>query len=84
MELEAALDALPEKARLGIERLVLVLRAQGAPHRLPPIMRPSEPLTKAEAKAQVEQAYLDSWASRTDITDGAEYIHQVRRGLRKP
>lgn len=81
-ELEASLGALPQATQAAIKRLVSVLREQGSPRRLPPIMRPSEPLTEAEKQA--EQADDDSWASRTDITDGAEYIHQVRRGLRQP
>lgn len=81
-KLAAALDALPEKTRAAVKRLVLALKQQAAVRRLPPVMRPSEPLTEAE-----KQDYLvgaNGWANRTDITDGAEYIHQVRRGLRQP
>ena len=81
-ELAASLDALPEKTRLAIERLVATLKAQAPIRRLPPIMRSSEPLTADEQRA--EQAQTSGWAGRADITDGGEYIHQVRRGLRQP
>lgn len=80
--LAASLDALPGKDRLAIERVVAVLKKQGPVRRLPPIMRSSEPLTADDLHA--EQAQTSGWADRADITDGGEYIHQVRRGLRQP
>jgi hypothetical protein len=81
-ELVAALNALPEQSRLAIERLVDVLKKQAPVRRLPPIMRSSEPLTEEEKHA--EQTGKNPWANRTDITDGSEYIHAVRRGTRQP
>ena len=77
-----SLDALPEKTRLGIERLVLLLRQQATKtsSRQPPIMRPADPAQAGEPFN--DPAYFGAWADRADITDGAEYIHQVRRGLR--
>lgn len=81
-ELVAALNALPEKTRLEIERLVALLKQQAPVKRLPPIMRSSEPLTEEEKRA--EHAEPSAWAARTDIINGAEYIHAVRRRTRQP
>ncbi|RYE90649.1 MAG: hypothetical protein EOO37_02440 [Cytophagaceae bacterium] len=81
-QLAAKIDALPESARLAIEQLVLLLEQQPATRKMPPILRTSSPLTEEEKQA--EQAETGGWAARADISDGAEYIHQVRRGLRQP
>lgn len=81
-ELIDALNALPEKTRLAIAHLVAVLKEQSAVRRLPPIMRSSEPLTDEEKRA--EQTETSGWGARTDIADGGEYIHSVRRGTRQP
>ena len=75
------INALPEPARLAIERLVLVLRQQPAT-KTPPILRPALPLTEEEIAA--ENKSQGGWSDRPDITDGAQYIHDVRRGLRRP
>lgn len=81
-QLISEINALPESVRLAIEQLVLLLRQQVAAQKLPPILRSSSPLTDEEkAEQQVETG---GWASRDDITSGAEYIRQVRRGLRQP
>lgn len=73
--------ALPEPARLAIEQLIVFLGQQSEGKKMPPIMRVATPLSETEKLAEQQE---DSWAARTDITDGAEYIHQVRRGLRQP
>jgi len=78
----AQINALPEQARRAIEQLVLLLAQQPPARKMPPILQASSPLT-AEEKA-AEQAGESAWATRTDITDGAQYIHEVRRGLRQP
>ncbi|RZK17594.1 MAG: hypothetical protein EOO56_17670 [Hymenobacter sp.] len=81
-QLIAQIEALPEQARVTIEQLVLLLGQQGFPAKMPPIMRAATPLTDEEK--QVEQTEQAGWETRTDITDGATYIHNVRRGLRQP
>lgn len=81
-QLLAKIEALPEQARLTIEQLVTLLGQRPLPAKMPPILRPAAPLTDEEKQA--EQAETSGWAARTDITDGATYIHEVRRGLRQP
>lgn len=82
LQLVAELDALPERARAGFERLVLLLKKQAAesPKRQPPILYPADPAQEGQPFDDPE--FFGAWADRTDIADGAEYIHQVRRGLR--
>jgi len=82
LQLVEEIEALSEPARATVEQLVVLLGQQGSPRPLPPVVRVSRPLTEADLAA--EQAETGGWAARTDITDGAEYIHQVRRGLRQP
>jgi hypothetical protein len=81
-QLLAQIEALPEQARVTIEQLVLLLGQQSLPAKMPPIMRAAVPLTESEKQA--EQTETAGWPVRTDITDGAAYIHDVRRGLRQP
>ena len=81
-QLLAQIEALPEQARITIEQLVMLLGQQPLPAKMPPILRPALPLTNEEIQA--EQTETGGWAARTDITDGAAYIHEVRRGLRQP
>ena len=82
MQLAQELNALPEHTRVALERLVLLLRKQSAEPtaRKLPIMYPADPTQ--EGRPFDDPAFFGAWAERTDITDGAEYIHQVRRGLR--
>ena len=81
-QLVAELNALPAPARAGFERLVLLLKKQAAesPKRRPPILYPADP--EQEGQPFSDPEFFGAWADRTDMTDGAEYIHQVRRGLR--
>jgi hypothetical protein len=81
-QLIAQIEALPEQARITIEQLVFLLGQQPFPAKMPPILRAATPLTEAEGQA--EQTEVAGWQARTDITDGAAYIHDVRRGLRQP
>ncbi len=82
LQLLAKIEALPEQARVTIEQLVMLLEQRPLPAKILPILRPATPLTEEEKQA--EQAETGGWAARTDITDGATYIHEVRRGLRQP
>ncbi len=82
LQLLAKIEALPEQARVTIEQLVVLLGQRPLPAKMPPILRPATPLTEEEKLA--EQNETGGWAARTDITDGAAYIHEVRRGLRQP
>lgn len=75
------INALPEPARRTIEQLVLLLRQQPAARKMPPVLRASTPLTEADQAA--EKIEKGGWETRSDISSGAEYIHEVRRGLRK-
>ncbi|MFD1470013.1 hypothetical protein ACFQ48_17425 [Hymenobacter caeli] len=82
LQLAQELNALPERTRAAVEQLVLLLKKQAVEvgKRQPPILYPAEP---AQAGLPFDDpVYFGAWASRTDITDGADYIHQVRRGLR--
>ena len=81
-QLVKEINALPESARAAIEQLIVLLGKQPAGKKMPPILREAVPLTEEEKQADLTEP--SGWASRTDITDGAEYIHQVRRGLRQP
>lgn len=81
-QLATQIMGLPEPARLAVEQLIRLLGQQVPGPKLPPILRPAAPLTEEEKAA--EQYATGGWADRTDIVDGAEYIHQVRRGLRQP
>ena len=82
LQLVKEIEALPEQARAAVERLVALLKtryATSGDNELP-ILYPADP-------AQAGQPFTDpdffgAWAARTDITSGAEYIHDVRRGLR--
>jgi hypothetical protein len=76
------LNALPERTREAFERLILLLKKQAveSPKRQPPILYPADPAQEGDPFNDPE--YFGAWADRTDITDGAKYIHQVRRGLR--
>ena len=77
------INALPQEARAAIERLVLLLNEQvPATSKQPPILYPADPTQ--EGLPFDDPSYFGAWANRTDITDGAEYIHQTRRGLRQP
>nr|GFD00418.1 hypothetical protein [Tanacetum cinerariifolium] len=73
-QLLARIEALPQQARVTIEQLVLLLGQQPVPSKMPPIMRSAMPLTEEEKLA--EQSETSGWAARTDITDGATYIHE--------
>ena len=81
-QLLAKIEALPEQARVTIEQLVILLGQRPLSAKTPPILRSATTLTNEEEEA--EQAETGGWAARTDITDGATYIHEVRRGLRQP
>ena len=77
------INALPQEARVAIERLVVLLNEQAlVTNRQPPVLYPADPTQ--ESLPFDDPSYFGAWASRTDITDGAEYIHQTRRGLRQP
>lgn len=82
IQLAQELNALPEHTRAAIERLVLLLRKQSmeSGKRMPPLLFPADPAQEGQPFS--DPAFFGAWADRTDITDGAEYIHQVRRGLR--
>lgn len=74
--------ALPEPTRLAIKQLIAVLGQQTPGPKRPPVLRAAVALTEEDETAA--QAVAGGWADRSDIVDGAEYIHQVRRGLRQP
>ena len=82
LQLAEELNALPERTRAALERLVLLLKKQAAEptKRQPPILYPADLAQEGQPFSDPE--FFGSWADRTDITDGADYIHQVRRGLR--
>ncbi|HEX8329578.1 MAG TPA: hypothetical protein VF629_18720 [Hymenobacter sp.] len=82
LQLAQELNALPERTRASFERLVLLLKKQATEptKRQPPVLYPADPAQEGQPFSDPE--FFGAWADRTDITDGAEYIHQVRRGLR--
>lgn len=81
LELAQEIHALPEPTRTAVERLVRLLNAPaGAAKRQPPVLYPADPELAGQSFADPE--FFGAWANRADITDSAEYIHQVRRGLR--
>ncbi len=82
LQLAQEISALPERTRVAVEELVLLLRKQAAvpAKRQPPIMYPAD--HEQDGQPFNDPEFFGAWADRTDITDGAEYIHQVRRGLR--
>ena len=82
LELAREIHALPEQTRVAMERLVLLLKQTAAipVKRQPPILYSADPTQAGKSFADPE--FFGAWADRTDIVDGAEYIHQVRRGLR--
>lgn len=81
-QLISEINALPQAARAAIERLVLLLNGgkPATPKELP-ILYPADP-TQAGLPFD-DPDFFGAWSQRLDITDGAEYIHQVRRGLRQ-
>ena len=82
LQLAQEINALPEHTRAAVEQLVLLLKKQFVEpsKRLPPILYSADP--EQTGKPFNDPDFFGAWADRTDITDGAEYIHQVRRGLR--
>lgn len=82
LQLAEEINALPERTRAAIEQLVMLLNKKAVEpvQRQPPILYPADPAQAGQPFN--DPAYFGAWADRTDITDGAEYIHQVRRGLR--
>ena len=77
------LNALPPAARMAIERLVVLLDKQAsATSKQLPVLYPAD--STQEGLPFDDPSFFGAWSDRLDITDGAEYIHQVRRGLRQP
>lgn len=83
LQLVEEINALPERTRAALERLIRLLNhsADASVKRQPPVLYPADPAQ--EGLSFDDPAFFGAWASRADITDGAEYIHQVRRGLRE-
>jgi len=82
LQLVKEIEALPEQARMAVERLVLLLKTQDfkPSGKIPPILYPADPEQAGQPFNDPE--FFGAWADRTDITSGADYIHEVRRGLR--
>lgn len=82
LQLAEELNALPEHTRVAFERLILLLKKQaaGGQSKQPPVLYPADPSQEGQPFSDPE--FFGAWADRPDITDGADYIHQVRRGLR--
>lgn len=75
------INALPEQTRAAIERLVLLKKIAGVlARRQPPVLYPADPTQAGQSFADPE--FFGIWTDQTDIVDGTEYVHQVRRGLR--
>lgn len=76
------IEALPEQARAAIERLVLLLKTQPArqSQKEVPILYPADP--RQDGQPFTDPEFFGAWADRLDITNGADYIHEVRRGQR--
>ena len=84
LALAQEIATLPAPVRLAVERLVRLLKAQlPAPTaKSPPVLYPADPAQVG--RPFTDSAFFGAWADRTDIASGAEYIHDVRRGLRAP
>ena len=82
-QLVEEINALPQAARVAVERLVVLLNQQASAARKQlPVLYPADPAQ--EGMPFDDPSFFGAWSDRADITDGAEYIHQVRRGLRQP
>lgn len=82
LQLIREIEALPEPARMAVERLVLLLKTQDfkSSNKTPPVLYPADPQQAGQPFNDPE--FFGAWADRTDIISGADYIHEVRRGLR--
>lgn len=82
LQLVNEINALPAHTRTAIEQLVLLLRSEvdKPAKKTLPILYPADPTQNGQPFNDPD--FFGAWADRADITDGAEYIHQVRRGLR--
>ena len=82
LKLAQEVNALPEQTRAAIERLVLLLKksAGALARRQLLVLYPADPTQAGQSFADPE--FFGAWTDQTDIVDGTEYVHQVRRGLR--
>ncbi|WP_310392415.1 hypothetical protein [Hymenobacter sp.] len=84
LELAQEIHALPERARVAMEGLVLLLNkpVDAAVKRQPPILYAADPVQAGQSFADPE--LFGAWADRTDIADGAEYIPRCGAGCGRP